>query len=236
MQLKGHLIRAILETKQASAEPTTDEVEKVTKKFKAESSVTLFVIDEAASLLQYQSRDGVSFFRAMRSVMVELCGIHSVEKLFFVVMASHSNVSQLSPRALFDPSFKLVGGYNDENEGPLEPFILGSSFRAFNNRDELLQETVDDCHKFKTMYTMGRPLWNALLEGNDPMDPGCSTSICTEQVALRQGVGQVREEIDDARSAGSVSAHAMFDDFTRVPLHSFLGGPAYGNRVVCVQG
>lgn len=123
---------------------------------------TLFVVDEASWLLEHHTSDGMSYFRALRSVMKKYGLFY--DKLFFVVMATFSHVANLSPGLLFDhPSFKPVSGSNDKYEGPLDPFILGSSYRVLNDKRKLLAKSVEECHKLTVMLSMGRPLWNALL-------------------------------------------------------------------------
>ena len=122
---------------------------------------TLIVFDEAAYLVENETANGVSFFRSLRRAMGTYVDAKATN-LFFVVMATQSNVARLSPGRLFDPSVKpqLDSMYSLT---PLDPFILGSSFRAFNDRKEILGKSIVKCHTPKEMYSMGRPLWYAIL-------------------------------------------------------------------------
>ena len=124
---------------------------------------TVFVVDEASRLLEDDTADGISFFRCLRRAFDSFKSERSW--LFFVVMATDSSITALYPDFSFDAPLKPVSGSNEENEGPLDPFILGASFRINNNRDTLLRMSVNECHQPSLLYSMGRPLWKALLAG-----------------------------------------------------------------------
>ena len=133
----------------------------------------IFVVDEASWLLDKFTSDGVSFYRALRAVFKTFTD--ESEWLFFVVMSTFSSITYLSPEDPSwkpcsryddenqDSSFKPYAGYDDNNQKPLKPFILGSSFRVNNDRDTLLAKNVEACHDPLILYSMGRPLWKALL-------------------------------------------------------------------------
>ena len=127
----------------------------------------IFVVDEASMLLDKFTVDGVSYYRALRSAFKNFEA--NASWLFFVVMSTFSSITYLSPGLTTDPSWKPTSGYNDENQTPLDPFILGSSFRVNNDRDKILAMTVEQCHVPKCLYSMGRPLWKALLTCDTPM-------------------------------------------------------------------
>ena len=129
----------------------------------------IFVVDEASELLKKFTSDGVSYYRALRTTFKVFA--EEAEWLFFVVMATFSSITYLSPGLAMDPSNKPYSGHDDENQKPLNPFILGSSFRVNNNRATLLAMTVEDCHEPACLYSMGRPLWRALLHCEHPMTP-----------------------------------------------------------------
>eukprot|EP00523_Entomoneis_sp_CCMP467_P020426 CAMPEP_0168852802 /NCGR_PEP_ID=MMETSP0727-20121128/13174_1 /TAXON_ID=265536 /ORGANISM="Amphiprora sp., Strain CCMP467" /LENGTH=822 /DNA_ID=CAMNT_0008906955 /DNA_START=124 /DNA_END=2592 /DNA_ORIENTATION=+ len=129
----------------------------------------IFVVDEASELLGKFTSDGVSYYRALRTVFTEF--EPEADWIFFVVMATFSSITYLSPALTMDPSFKPYSGYDDVNQKPLNPFILGSSFRVNNNREALVAKTVEECHQPECLYSMGRPLWKALLTGTTPMLP-----------------------------------------------------------------
>ena len=128
----------------------------------------IFVVDEASELLRKFTSDGVSYYRALRTAFKMFASV--ADKLFFVVMATFSSITYLSPGLAMDPSFKPYSGYDDENQKPLEPFILGSSFRVNNDRSALLDLSVEECHQPECLYSMGRPLWKALLTCTNPMN------------------------------------------------------------------
>jgi hypothetical protein len=137
---------------------------------------TTFVIDEASAMLQGETSDGVSFFRSLRAAIRDFS--RDAYWLFFVVMATHPSITHLSPSVksfkpkMRDPSFKPVG-HDDSKHGPLEPFILGSSYRINNDRSSILEKCVDRCLEQPTLLSMGRPLWRALL-GKDEESTGMS--------------------------------------------------------------
>mmetsp|Transcript_9988 Transcript_9988/g.21826 ORF Transcript_9988/g.21826 Transcript_9988/m.21826 type:complete len:829 (+) Transcript_9988:186-2672(+) len=129
----------------------------------------IFVVDEASELLGKFTSDGVSFYRALRTAFTKF--ETEASWLFFVVMSTFSSITYLSPELAMDPSFKPYSGYDDVNQNPLNPFILGSSFRVNNDRHAILTKTVEECHDPQCLYSMGRPLWKALLTGTTPMLP-----------------------------------------------------------------
>lgn len=101
----------------------------------------IFIIDEASELLRKFTSDGVSYYRALRTTFKKFGS--EEDWLFFVVMATFSSITCLAPGLAMDPSFKPYSGYDDENQKPLDSFILGSSFRVNNDRDALLKRAVD---------------------------------------------------------------------------------------------
>ena len=113
---------------------------------------TIFVVDEASLLLEHNTANGISFFRCFQKAFDSFKG--KQPWLLFVVMATYSSITALSPGFSFDASFKLVAGSNQENEGPLDPFILGASFQINSNRQDLLRMSVKDCHQPSLLYSV----------------------------------------------------------------------------------
>mmetsp|Transcript_15629 Transcript_15629/g.35852 ORF Transcript_15629/g.35852 Transcript_15629/m.35852 type:complete len:826 (-) Transcript_15629:74-2551(-) len=146
----------------------------------------IFVVDEASELLGKFTSDGVSFYRALRTAFTKF--ETEASWLFFVVMSTFSSITYLSPELAMDPSFKPYSGYDDVNQKPLNPFILGSSFRVNNNREALVAKTVEECHQPECLYSMGRPLWKALLT--------CATPMFTHEL-LSYGRKKLRNSLDN---------------------------------------
>ena len=85
----------------------------------------IFVVDEASTLLDKVTGDGIYYF-SLRSTFKKL--EDEAKWLFFVVMSTFSSITHSSLQQAMDPSFKPYLGIGDHEHNPLEPFVLGNSF------------------------------------------------------------------------------------------------------------
>lgn len=121
----------------------------------------LFVLDEVSQLLSKRATENVDFFRCLRKATKEYMAKHPGS--FFVLLSTYSSVNQLMPERCFDPSSKFFLGRDQEVLEPMAPFLLHHALAVRNSQTEILSKNVTDCHAFKTLLAMGRPMWHAFL-------------------------------------------------------------------------
>jgi len=126
--------------------------------FKFQKKV-IFVIDEASDLLKKYTNDNVSYFRSLRRAMRMFK--HQTKHLLFVVMATYSSISQLSPETSADPSNKYHPINMEKTNEPLDPFLLMATYSVHNDCSTIMSQSVEECLTPPSLFFMGRPLWHA---------------------------------------------------------------------------
>ena len=120
----------------------------------------VFFLDEVAQLAKEIPNDMVSMYRCLRRATAQFA---STRNAFFVFLSTYSSAHRLIPGKHEDASNKDLLDIEEGRE-PMASFLLHQALGLRNDQQAILRMSINDCHQWDNLMSMGRPLWKAYID------------------------------------------------------------------------